>query len=110
MVGLIANGHMECPLTQADLADRAGMTAVHTNRMLQQLRSTYGLSVSERSLAIPDFEKFADAVGFDRVAWAARPGVEGAIEVRRPIAKGASGTPVRAPFGLPDQPQNASLN
>jgi CRP-like cAMP-binding protein len=38
MVGLAANGRFTLPLKQADLAEACGLTGVHVNRVLRQLR------------------------------------------------------------------------
>lgn len=37
-VGLIDGRQFSCPLTQADLGEACGMTPVHINRMLKELR------------------------------------------------------------------------
>ena len=37
-VRLVTNGEMHLPLTQTDLAESLGLTSVHVNRMLRQLR------------------------------------------------------------------------
>lgn len=39
MVGLAAGHAFAFPITQADLADATGLTPVHVNRMLQDLRA-----------------------------------------------------------------------
>ncbi len=52
-------------LTQGDLADMAGLTAVHVNRTLRKLREA-GLAVVRDGLAtIPDLQKLRDFAGFD---------------------------------------------
>lgn len=53
------------PLTQTDLADATGLTAVHVNRTLQELRHE-GLIVLERKrLTIPDLQRLMDAAMFN---------------------------------------------
>lgn len=42
------------PLTQTDLGDLAGLTAVHTNRILQALRARGLIDLRDRWLRIPD--------------------------------------------------------
>jgi CRP-like cAMP-binding protein len=42
------------PLTQGDLADATGMTAVHVNRTLQRLREKNLITLADRKLVIPD--------------------------------------------------------
>jgi len=44
------------PLTQSDLAEAMGLTAVHVNRMLQELRSDGLLELSGKKLTIPDMK------------------------------------------------------
>ena len=53
------------PLTQNDLADATGLTAVHVNRTLQELRRD-GLIVLERKrLTIPDIKRLMEAAMFN---------------------------------------------
>lgn len=64
VVGLADGDAYELPLTQADLADAVGVTAVHMNRVLQALRSQ-GLIASEgKTMAIPDLEGLRAFSGF----------------------------------------------
>jgi CRP-like cAMP-binding protein len=44
------------PLTQADLADATGLTPVHVNRTLQQLRARELVELSGRRLVVPDLD------------------------------------------------------
>ena len=53
------------PLTQADLGDALGLSTVHTNRVLQELRISRLIELSNGHLAIPDRERLAIAAGFD---------------------------------------------
>ena len=54
-------------LTQAEIADATGITAVHVNRTLQEMR-TRGLVASEgRYLRIPNLTRLKEAAGFDPV-------------------------------------------
>ena len=57
----VADGRA-CPfhLTQADLADLTGLTAVHINRTLSHLRASELIRLDRRSLAILDPERLAD--------------------------------------------------
>ncbi len=38
IVGLVEDGGFALPITQLDLGDATGLTSVHVNRMLKQLR------------------------------------------------------------------------
>jgi CRP-like cAMP-binding protein len=60
-VGLAHGENYDLPLTQADLADATGLTSVHVNRTLQQLRASGLISLSGRVLRIPDFAALQEA-------------------------------------------------
>ena len=53
------------PLTQAELADTTGMTAVHVNRSLQRLRNDGLIVARDGKLTILDFERLAEIAGFN---------------------------------------------
>lgn len=57
----------ELPMTQEQLADATGLTAVHVNRVLQGLAKD-GLieRVTSKSVVIGDWQRLADAGDFDR--------------------------------------------
>lgn len=64
-VGLAEGDILSLPLPQALLADSLGMTPVHLNRVLKQLR-LYGVMTLERgSLTIIDPRKLVQVAGFD---------------------------------------------
>jgi Crp-like helix-turn-helix domain len=65
----------EFPLTQADIADATGLTAVHVNRTIQLLRKEGLVRLTYRRLFIPDLPRLARAGLFDPIAIAA-PGVD----------------------------------
>jgi CRP-like cAMP-binding protein len=52
--GLASGSSCEFPITQAELADATGLSAVHVNRTLQELRSTGLVSLANRTLTIHD--------------------------------------------------------
>jgi len=54
-----------CPLTQADLADALGLTAVHVNRVLKELRESGFASFRNGVVEIQDVGRLAEFVGFD---------------------------------------------
>jgi CRP-like cAMP-binding protein len=73
-VGLADDNSYELLPTQTDLGDALGLSTVHVNRVLQQLRGE-GLIVSDgRILTIPDFGKLKQAVGFNPAYLHARGG------------------------------------
>lgn len=53
------------PVTQAELADTTGMTTVHVNRSLQQLRGDGLISTKCGTLTILDFERLSQLSGFN---------------------------------------------
>lgn len=53
-VGLTDGASCDFPLTQGDIADAAGLTSVHVNRMLQELRRDGLVELANRRLTIPD--------------------------------------------------------
>ena len=53
------------PLTQTDLGDALGLSTVHTNRVLQELRTQRLIEFSNGHLTIPDRERLASLAGFD---------------------------------------------
>ena len=53
------------PLTQEQIADCTGLTAVHTNRTLQTLRRDGLISLSSSRLTILDWDRLAEVGDFD---------------------------------------------
>jgi CRP-like cAMP-binding protein len=64
-VGLTHNGGCDFPLTQNDLADATGLTPVHVNRMLQDLRRDGLIELERKHLRIPDLERLMDVSMFN---------------------------------------------
>jgi CRP-like cAMP-binding protein len=62
-VGLAPEAAFDFPLSQSDLADSAGLSSVHVNRVVQQLREDGLIVWRERVLQLPDppaLEAFAE--------------------------------------------------
>jgi CRP-like cAMP-binding protein len=57
--GRAGSGECEMPLTQVELADIAGLTPVHVNRVLQDMRGAGLVELHGRRLRIPDMERLA---------------------------------------------------
>ncbi len=55
----------QCPLTQADLADALGLTAVHVNRVLKELRENGLASFRNGIVEIRDVDRLTELVDFD---------------------------------------------
>ena len=65
MVGLGNDGVVDLPLSQVVLADALGMTAVHVNRVLQELRRSDAIELERRVLRILDPAELTRIAGFD---------------------------------------------
>ncbi|WP_341633689.1 Crp/Fnr family transcriptional regulator [Sphingomonas agri] len=63
-VGRARDGRCDFPLTQNDLADATGLTAVHVNRMLQKLRRDGLIELERKQLQILDIPRMMDASKF----------------------------------------------
>jgi CRP-like cAMP-binding protein len=64
-VGIVTGNSFELPLTQSEIGDATGLSTVHVNRSLMQLRAD-GLITLERYLCtIPDFGRLEQAAMFD---------------------------------------------
>ena len=64
LVGLATEAEFKCPLTQFVLADALGLTAIHVNRVLRQLRERKLLTVSQGRVHIHDLDKLRKLAGF----------------------------------------------
>ena len=64
-VGKAVDGRCDFPLTQNDLADATGLTAVHVNRTLQELRKNKLIELERRQLHILDLDQLMDVAMFN---------------------------------------------
>jgi len=64
-IGLTRDGSCEFPLVQQDLADATGLTAVHVNRTLQELRRRGLIRLAERRATILDRPALEELAEFD---------------------------------------------
>lgn len=76
MVGLVEDQSYDIPITQADLGDLLGLSVVHVNRSLQELRRTGLMSLRKGRLAIHDLQELRELAFFD----------EGCLHIKAPIA------------------------
>jgi len=53
------------PLTQEQMADALGLTAVHVNRVLQELRTDGMVATQYRTMILPDVGRLRQSCGFD---------------------------------------------
>ena len=65
VVGLTDGDKCPLPLTQAQLADACGLTPVHVNRVLQELRGEGLVIWRDGELVLPDRPRLAARAGFD---------------------------------------------
>ena len=63
-VGLADDHACDLPITQAEFADAIGVTTVHVNRVLQEMRADGLIELSGDGLTIPDWEKLKQAGDF----------------------------------------------
>lgn len=64
-VGLVDNGEFALPVTQSDLADTVGLSAVHVNRLLMSLRSQGFVSFKGGRIVIADLDRLSALAGFN---------------------------------------------
>jgi len=64
-IGMVANDSYHFPVTQIELAEATGLTPVHVNRTLQDMRARGLVSLQNRELKILDFARLASLVMFD---------------------------------------------
>lgn len=74
-----SNSQFDFPITQEDLADVLGLTPVHINRKLQQLRQEGLINLQSRRLTILDPAALAELAGFDKTYLIAVAGREKAL-------------------------------
>ena len=65
IVGLAEDGSYELPLTQEDLSECLGMTAVHINRSLQELRARDLIRVQHKRVTILQPDELANVAEFN---------------------------------------------
>jgi CRP-like cAMP-binding protein len=65
VVGLTKDHTCEIPITQGELADATGLSNVHVNRVLQELRGDGLIVFKGSTLRVPDREKLRQAGEFD---------------------------------------------
>jgi len=64
-VDLAHDGRCELPVTQSELADALGLTPVHVNRTLQELRSQGLIVLQGKELQIPNLGRLMDTALFN---------------------------------------------
>jgi CRP-like cAMP-binding protein len=64
-VGMTSDDACKLPITQAELGDALGLSTVHVNRTLMELRSEGLITLDKGCLAILDWKGLAEAAQFD---------------------------------------------
>ena len=65
-VGLCSDYSVELPVTQTDIADALGLSTVHVNRTLQEIRGAGLIKLSRGKLVALDWEGLCDAGEFEQ--------------------------------------------
>ena len=65
LVGMGSKEGYDCPLTQYHLADTLGLSAVHVNRVLRQLREEGLVTFRDAHVTFHDYGGLVDLAGFD---------------------------------------------
>ena len=66
-VGLAADDEFEFPITQSELAEALGISAVHVNRVIQSFRSEGVLDVKRNTVKLKDLERLIEIGGFNEL-------------------------------------------
>lgn len=64
-VALTRDGSFELPLTQMELGDTMGLSTVHVNRSLKELREAGLVTLRSQQIVIPDVERLKTYSGFE---------------------------------------------
>ena len=65
LVGRGTRTQFECPITQYHLADALGLSAVHVNRVLRELREQGLLTFQKGQVTVHDFDRLVELAEFD---------------------------------------------
>lgn len=65
LVGLASNMEFDCPLTQYLLADALGLSAIHVNRVLRELRERGLMTFQDHKVTIHDAVKLRELCGYE---------------------------------------------
>ncbi len=66
LVGLATHHEYSCPLSQFLLADALGLSAIHVNRVLRQLRERQLLTFQQHKVVIHDAERLKELAGYEQ--------------------------------------------
>ena len=75
-VGLTDEGSFDLPVTQAELSDTMGLSIVHVNRSLKELRESGLVTLKNERISIPKIRQLMEYSGFDpgylHIRWSKR--------------------------------------
>ena len=63
--GLGTRSAFPLPITQSDLGDATGLTSIHVNRTLKQLRTQIGVTIKSGTVMVPDWNALVSTGDFD---------------------------------------------
>lgn len=86
LVGMVDRASCDFPLTQADIADACGLTSIHTNRALQEIRALDLIALQEQRLTIVHAKALADLGCFNPAYLQIRYAEQNAKKTMTPIA------------------------
>src|ERR671912_658668 len=66
-VGLVEDHRCDLPITQAEFADAIGVSHVHVNRVLQEMRANSLIETQGTQVTIPDWETLKKVGDFDPI-------------------------------------------
>ncbi len=66
-VGLVKDHSCDLPITQAEFADAIGVSTVHANRVLQEMRANGLIETKGSHVTVPDWETLKRAGDFDPI-------------------------------------------
>lgn len=67
LVGLASRCEFSCPLSQFQLADALGLSAIHVNRVLRQLRERQLLTFQKHKVVIHDTQRLKTLAGYEQI-------------------------------------------
>jgi CRP-like cAMP-binding protein len=65
LVGLVPDGQYFCPLTQYDMADALGLSAIHVNRVLRALRERDLMTIKDHMVAMHNERALKALAGYE---------------------------------------------
>jgi DNA-binding transcriptional regulator LsrR (DeoR family) len=74
IVGLVENNQIDWPITQEEIGDALGLSSVHVNRTLQELRGAGLITLDRKTLTVHDWDGLQAAGQFDASYLHLKPG------------------------------------